>query len=140
MKMKNKLFLIVFMQLLLALCSCDGYHKTRYTIALDSATVHDYIKIKSIDYQVVFDIIERVAEKYGLKCHPYNEIEEYHGCGIGGLNIISQIKKNTKTVSIKLIEYGPWKETDKYLALKKDLADALEHRFPGQNMKSHTNN
>lgn len=119
---------------LFLLFGCDGYHKRQVVIDFEKTTPKSFAVVEANDLNRLFDLIEKIAEKNGMKCRPYNESEHYLGCGEGPVNLITHVTEK-KTIKIEIIQFGPWEETKTFSSVAEDISDMLKTEFPEQNMQ-----
>ena len=133
--MKNrKIKLCLCFATALFFVGCDGYHRREVVIDFEKASPKSFVVVETSALNKLFGVIEKIAEKNGMKCRPYNESKNYFGCGEGPVNLMTYVI-DKKTIRIEIVQFGPWEETKAFSAVTEDVSTMLTREFPGQNVQ-----
>jgi hypothetical protein len=123
-----------FLCCLCLLIGCDHIFKRQVIIDFQSNKAKNFTVADPGDFNELFSRIDRMAQKNGLRCKPYNEVRKSYRCVGGTVSLVVYVTSE-KTVRIELTQFGPWDETEEFIALEKDLSNFIKEEFPGQSVQ-----
>jgi hypothetical protein len=130
-KFRFKFYLLCCLCLLIG---CDHIFKRQVIIDFQNNKAKSFTVADPGDFNELFSRIDRMAQKNGLRCKPYNAVRKSYRC-VGGTVSLAVYVTSEKTVRIELTQFGPWDETEEFIALEKDLSNFIKEEFPGQSVQ-----
>ena len=126
-------FLPFIIAILFVMTGCDGYHHTVFTIAPDTNTSETMLS--AFANQVTRQDLEAFLSDFGSKnkmwCHQYEPEMHSMFCGISpGINIGLHENPGSGQLTLRIAQFGPWRATKEYLALRDSLKTAILEKFP----------
>jgi hypothetical protein len=113
---------------------CDGYHHTVFTVdpgAKSSETVLTSSVNRAARPEVEAFLLD-FSSRNKMWCHPYDPEKHSMFCGTSpGINVELHEHPDTGLLTLRIAQFGPWRETKEYLALRDSLLAEIPARFPG---------
>ena len=135
MKIQIKIlyFLLLIIAFAFVVTGCDGYHHTILTIAPDANTSETMLSASA--NRVARQDLEAFLSDFGSKnkmwCHQYEPEMHSMFCGISpGINIGLHENPGSGQLTLRIAQFGPWRATKEYLALRDSLKTAILEKFP----------
>ena len=134
---KNCAKLSILLYAFFCLClliGCDQIFKRQLIIDFQSNKLKSLTVSDPGEVEYLFSRLEGIANKCGLRCTSYHPVQKSYRCVLGTVKLAAYVTAE-KAVTIELTQFGPWNETEEFVALEKELSAFVKEEFPNQNVK-----